>query len=88
MLARVEVRDGGDYLCQTSSHPPQHITTSLAIVGERTLQTYLLKCFLPFLPFLLWIHATNVSRICIFALFTLILLRKNQLEKLEAAKAA
>ena len=39
VLARVEVEDGGDYLCQASSHPPQHITTSLAIVGKRRLQT-------------------------------------------------
>ena len=39
VLARVEVADGGDYLCQASSHPPQHITTSLNIVGKRRLQT-------------------------------------------------
>ena len=37
VLARVEVADGGDYLCQASSHPPQHITTTLAIVGKRRL---------------------------------------------------
>ena len=39
VLARVKVGDGGEYLCQASSHPPQHITTTLTIVGKRRLQT-------------------------------------------------
>jgi len=31
-LTSVDLMDGGDYLCQTSTHPPQHIITTLNVV--------------------------------------------------------
>ena len=34
-ISRVELSDGGEYLCQASTHPPLAITTHLDVVGRR-----------------------------------------------------
>ena len=33
-MTQVRLMDRGEYLCQTSTHPPQHILTRLEVVGE------------------------------------------------------
>ena len=34
-ISRVELSDGGEYLCQATTHPPLAITTHLDVVGRR-----------------------------------------------------
>ena len=34
VVTHINVLDEGEYLCQASTHPPQHISTTVSIVGE------------------------------------------------------
>ena len=50
-MTHVRLIDQGDYLCQTSTHPPQHIVTRLEVVGESSQSINTFQKF----------HSSNVS---------------------------
>ena len=37
-ISRVKLEDGGEYLCQASTHPPLAIITTLDVVGSSSLK--------------------------------------------------